>query len=162
MRQDERIQAALMITVLAYGVLTAAPVILGDRVVEPFSELGLLGQELKLGDYPREITLGESVDLYLYLGNHEGDLTYYRVLVKQGDQSMNVSDTTPYGGPVLAQFEHVLVDEYNITMPISIMVDAPGVNQRVVFELYKYNQESTGFSYDGIWVQLWMNITAPQ
>ena len=144
MRQDERIQAALMITVLAYGVLTAAPVILGDRVVEPFSELGLLGPELKLGDYPREIALGEAVDLYLYLGNHEGDLTYYRVLVKQGDQSMNVSDTTPYGGPVLAQFEHVLVDEYNITMPISIMVDAPGVNQRLVFELYKYDQESTG------------------
>ena len=162
MRQDERIQVALMITVLAYGVLTAAPVILGDRVVEPFSELGLLGPELKLGDYPREIALGEAVDLYLYLGNHEGDLTYYRVLVKQGDQSMNVSDTTPYGGPVLAQFEHVLVDEYNITMPISIMVDAPGVNQRLVFELYKYDQESTGFSYDGIWVQLWMNITAPQ
>ena len=162
MRQDERIQAALMITVLAYGILTAAPVILGDRIVEPFSELGLLGPELKLGDYPREIALGESVDLYLYLGNHEGDLTYYRVLVKQGDQSMNVSDTTPYGGPVLAQYEHVLVDEYNITMPISIMVDAPGVNQRLVFELYKYDQESTGFSYDGIWVQLWMNITAPQ
>ena len=162
MRQDERIQAALMITVLAYGILTAAPVILGDRIVEPFSELGLLGSELKLGDYPREIALGESVDLYLYLGNHEGDLTYYRVLVKQGDQSMNVSDTTPYGGPVLAQYEHVLVDEYNITMPISIMVDAPGVNQRLVFELYKYDQESTGFSYDGIWVQLWMNITAPQ
>ena len=66
MRQDERIQAALMIIVLAYGVLTVAPVLLGDRVVEPFSELGLLGPEMKLGDYPREVALGETVDLYLY------------------------------------------------------------------------------------------------
>ena len=90
MRQDERIQAVLMIIVLAYGVLTVAPVILGDRVVEPFSELGILGPEMKLGDYPREVALGDSVDLYLYLGNHEGNLMYYRVLVKQGDQSLSL------------------------------------------------------------------------
>ena len=162
MRQDERIQAALMIIVLAYGVLTAAPVLLGDRVVEPFSELGLLGPEMKLGDYPREVALGETVDLYLYLGNHEGGITYYRVLVKQGDQSMNVSDTEPYSGIVLTQYEHVLSDEFNTTMPISVQYRDPGVNQRMVFELYKYSPETGGFRYDGVWVQLWMNVTTPQ
>ena len=162
MRQDERIQAVLMIIVLAYGVLTAAPVILGDRVVEPFSELGILGPEMKLGDYPREVALGDSVDLYLYLGNHEGSLMYYRVLVKQGDQSMNVSDTDPYTGTVLTQYEHVLGDEFNTTIPISIQYADPGVNQRMVFELYKYNPETNMFSYNGNWVQLWMNVTAPQ
>jgi len=161
-RQDERIQAALMIIVLAYGVLTVAPVILGDRVVEPFSELGLLGPEMKLGDYPREVALGEPVDLFLYLGNHEGDLMYYRVLVKQGDQLMNVSDTEPYPGTVLTQYEHVLGDELNTTMPISVQYMDPGVNQRMVFELHKYNPETDRFMYDGIWVQLWMNVTAPQ
>jgi len=162
MRQDERIQAALMIIVLAYGVLTVVPVILGDRVVEPFSELGLLGPEMKLGDYPREVALGEPVDLYLYLGNHEGDLMYYRVMVKQGAQSMNVSDTEPYPGTVLTQYEHVLGDELNTTMPISVHYMDPGVNQRMVFELYKFNPETGGFRYDGIWVQLWMNVTTPQ
>jgi uncharacterized membrane protein len=162
MRPDERIQAVLMIIVLAYGVLTVAPVILGDRVVEPFSELGILGPNMKLGDYPREVALGENVDLYLYIGNHEGALMYYRVIVKQGDQSMNVSDTDPYPGILLHQFEHVLVDERNTTMPISVQLTEPGVNRRMVFELYKYNSEIQGFQYDGIWVQLWMNVTATQ
>jgi uncharacterized membrane protein len=161
-RPDERIQATLMIIVLAYGVLTVAPVILGDRVVEPFSELGLLGPEMKLGDYPRDIVLGESVDLFLYLGNHEGDLMYYRVYVKQGDQLMNVSDTEPYPGVVLSQYDYVLGDEFNTTMPISVMYRDPGVNQRMVFELYKYYPEANVFRYDGIWVQLWMNVTTPQ
>ena len=66
MRLDEKIQAIIMIALLALGILTAAPVILGDRVVEPFSELGILGPNMKLGDYPREILSGENIDLYLY------------------------------------------------------------------------------------------------
>jgi hypothetical protein len=87
---------------------------------------------------------------------------YYRVLVKQGDQFMNVSDTEPYSGVVLTRYEYVLGDEFNTTMPISVQYRDPGVNQRMVFELYKYNPESNVFRYDGIWVQLWMNVTEPQ
>jgi uncharacterized membrane protein len=75
---------------------------------------------------------------------------------------MNVSDTEPYSGIVLTQYEHVLSDEFNTTMPISVQYRDPGVNQRMVFELYKYNSETGGFRYDGVWVQLWMNVTAPQ
>ena len=162
MRHFERIQAALMIIILAYGVLVSAPVILGDRVVEPFTELGLLGPEMKLGDYPRMVEVGEPIDLYLYLGNHEGELMYYRVLVKQGDQSMNVSDTDPYEGGSLMQYDWVLNDESNNTMPISLRLTESGVNRRLVFELYKYEPASRMFAYDGIWVQLWMNVTNPQ
>ena len=87
---------------------------------------------------------------------------YYRVMVKQGDQSMNVSDTEAYPGDLLHMYEQVLGDKANTTMPISLQLTELGVNRRMVFELYKYNPETKGFSYDGVWVQLWMNVTAPQ
>ena len=72
MRIDEKIQAIIMAAFFVLGVLTGGPVLLGDRVVEPFSELGILGPNMKLGDYPRMVYLGENIDLYLYIGNHEG------------------------------------------------------------------------------------------
>lgn len=162
MRPDEKLQAALMLIVLVLGILSTAPIILGERIVEPFSELGVLGPEMKLGDYPNQVETGESMDLYLYLGNHEGTLQYYRVYAKQGDQSVNISDTEAYPEPVITHFDYVLTDEANITMPINLVLETPGVNQRIVFELHKYNPQTDQFLYDGIWVQLWMNITAPQ
>jgi uncharacterized membrane protein len=162
MRLDEKIQTVIMIALLALGILTAAPVILGDRVVEPFSELGILGPNMKLGDYPREIPSGENIDLYLYLGNHEGTIIYYRVQVKLGDQSTNVSDTMPYQGEILSTYERVLDDENNCTIPISISLIETGINKRIVFELYEFKSEIREFEYEGNWVQLWVNVTEPR
>jgi uncharacterized membrane protein len=162
MRLDEKIQTVIMIALLALGILTAAPVILGDRVVEPFSELGILGPNMKLGDYPREIPSGENIDLYLYLGNHEGTIIYYRVRVKLGDQSTNVSDTMPYQGEILSTYERVLDDENNCTIPISISLIETGINKRIVFELYEFKSEIREFEYEGNWVQLWVNVTEPR
>ena len=84
MRIDEKIQAFVIVGLLAYTALTVAPIILGDRIVEPFSELGILGPGMKLGDYPRLVEAGEDMSLHMYLGNHEGRPTYYQVQVKLG------------------------------------------------------------------------------
>ena len=161
MRIDEKIQAAVIVGLLAYAVLTVAPVILGDRIVEPFSELGILGPNMKLGDYLREVEAGEEMSLYLYLGNHEGRPTYYQVQAKLGDRSVNVSDTEPYPGVVLSNYQHVLENESNYTRPIVISVKEPGFNRRLVFELHKYSPDERRFVYDGVWVQLWLNVTEP-
>lgn len=157
MRSDERIQVAILVILAAYGVLVVAPVVLGDRVVEPFSELGLLGPEMKLGDYPSEVMVGGEFDLYLYLGNHMGELSYYRVYAKLGDSGLNVSDSTPYGGVVVEDYEYVLVDETNVTLPISLSLGEAGLNRRLVFELHRFDGDD--FVYDGIWIQLWLNVT---
>lgn len=159
MRTDEKIQAAIIVVLLGYSVLTAAPIILGDRVVEPFSELGILGPNMKLGDYPREVEVGEEISLYLYLGNHEGAPIYYRVHVKLGDRAMNVSDTEPYPGVTLSSYDRLLENEANYTRPITITVPSLGINRRLVFELNKYDAERRMFVYDGIWAQLWLNVT---
>ena len=136
-------------------------VTLADRVVEPFSELGVLGPNMKLGDYPREVGVGEDFGLYLYLGNHEGRSMYYRVLVKLGDQAVNVSDSEPMEAPAVAFYEAFLPDGGNETLPIVLSLAETGVNSRLVFELHGYDTEMDGFEYMGQWCQLWLNVTAP-
>lgn len=130
-----------------------------DRVVEPFSELGVLGPNMKIGDYPRQLQAGEEFDLYLYLGNHMGSAQYYRVMVKLGDRQLNISDTEPYPAPVLAVYDSVLGDQTNTTIPVTLSIPDPGVNRRLVFEMHRFDETSGEFMYHNRWNQLWLNVT---
>jgi hypothetical protein len=86
-----------------------------------------------------------------------GELSYYRVFTKLGDIDLNVSDFEPYDGQVLAIYDYVLVNEANVTFPIFLSLDELGFDQRLVFELQRF--EEGEFVYDGLWVQLWLNVT---
>jgi uncharacterized membrane protein len=158
---DKKISVAIIISLLIYGVLSIFPVLYGEQVIRPFSELGILSQNEEMGDYPTELSVDQKMELFLYLSNYEGIITYYRVLTKLGDSSLNVSDIMPYTGSVISYYDHVLLDKTNITIPIALNITKPGLNQRLVFELYKYDTEKNIFTYDGQWLQLWFNVTIP-
>ena len=78
---DEDLKTVAVGLLLVIAGFTVFQAFFADRVVEPFSELGILGPNLKIGDYPRELVVGEEFDLYLYLGNHMGSTQLYRVYV---------------------------------------------------------------------------------
>lgn len=156
---DEDLKTVIVGLLLVMAGFTVFQAFFSDRVVEPFSELGILGPEMKIGDYPRELEVGEDFDLYLYLGNHMGSVEYYRVYVKLGSREVNVSDTEPYEAPVLTSYEAVLMDESNMTMPITLSIPESGVNKRLVFEMHRYSLGEHGFVYHERWNQLWLNVT---
>jgi uncharacterized membrane protein len=158
---DKQLTYVIMLVILSLGVLTAVPPILPDRVVEPFTELGILGPNLKLGDYPESVEVGESFTLYLYLGNHESRVMFYRTLVKFGGELSFASETEPMDAPVIASYDHVVLNENNVTRQMSLSAEITGTNRRLVFELYKYDEDAGDFVYSGEWVQLWMNVTSP-
>lgn len=147
--------------VVVVGVFAVSQSVFANRVVEPFSELAVLGEKMKIGDYPKELVVGQPFSLYLYLGNHEGHVMYYRVLVKLGDRDMNVSDVQPLDAPVLASYEAMFGHGGNQTIPVSMSLAAPGLNRRLVFELHAYDTEADVFVYHGRWCQLWLNVTSP-
>jgi uncharacterized membrane protein len=155
------VKAVVLIILLASGVIAVYPILEEGRIVEPFSELGVLGPLGKLGDYPRQLLAGQEFSLFLYVGNHEGRSEYYRVEAKVGDQTLNVSDTTPMDRPSVRSWETVLVNEGNATIPIKMSLGEAGVNRRLVFELWRYDSGSHGFVYHQRWAQLWLNVTAP-
>lgn len=158
MIDDEVKFVAISLIFIAMGGIVY-PTLFSHRVVEPFSELGVLGPDGKLAGYPHQISSGQEVKLTLYVGNEEGSTQYYRVDVKNGDQNHNVSDVTPLQASVIASYELVLPNGDNSTTPISFSLADAGQNRRVVFELYRYDVDSNQFKYQ-IWTQLWMNVTS--
>ena len=161
MTLDKKITYVLILVIASLSLLTAVPPILPDRVVEPFSELGILGPNVKMSDYTEEVEVGEPFSLFLYVGNQEGRIMYYRTLVKVGDQMNFASETDPMDAPILARYEHVILNKDNSTTPVTLSIDRPGINSRLVLELYKYDEGVHDFVYSGQWVQIWMNVTAP-
>lgn len=156
---DEDLKTVLIGLLLVLAGFTVFDAYFSDRVVEPFSELGILGPEMKIGDYPRELVVGEEFDLYLYLGNHMGSVEYYRVYVKLGDRGLNVSDVEAYPAPVLTSYDYVLLDKSNTTIPITLSIPESGVNSRIVFEMHRFDEDSGDFVYHKRWNQLWLNVT---
>ncbi|MEM3546177.1 MAG: DUF1616 domain-containing protein [Candidatus Bathyarchaeia archaeon] len=150
--------AVVMAVILVGSVFAFSQFIMAGRVTEPFSELGVLGPKMKIGDYPKTVVAGEVFRLYIYVGNHMGKPMYYVVFIKLGNASTPVD---PMPTEPFMMLDLILMHGENATIPIDITLTKPGVNERLVFELWIYNSTVKTFTYHGRWCQLWMNVTAP-
>jgi len=158
---DEQVTATLLAIIIIAGTLSISQSFLTERTSEPFSELAILGPNMKIADYPKELLAGERFSLYLYVGNHEGITTYYRVYVKVGNRSSVINENTTLNEAPMAQYDLVLQNNQTWIEHITLQFDKPGTNLRLVFELWTYNQEGKMFAYHKRWLQLWMNVTEP-
>ena len=74
---------------------------------------------MKLGDYPDSVEVGEPFTRFLYLGNHESRVMYYRTLVKFGGDLSFDSETEPMDAPVIARYDHVILNDDSVTRQLS-------------------------------------------
>jgi uncharacterized membrane protein len=159
---DDKVLAVLtLIIVVASIVFEIAQMVNAGRVVEPFSELGLLGPSGRIGDYPRQVEAGTPFPLHVYIGNHEGRTVYYRVLAKTGNKSSVIDEKTPLTAEPVMDLRIVLSHNSSAIIPVSLMVQEPATNARLVLELWVFNETLGAFIYHGRWNQLWLNVTAP-
>lgn len=158
---DEGVSAVALVILLVAGVVASSQ-FFANRVAEPFSELGILGPGMKIEDYPRTVLVNETFRLYLYIGNHEGRVVYYRVYVKTGSRDTFINGSVPADAPVVAFYDVILVNGENKTLPIELSLRKPMVNCRLIFEMWVLNPETLEFSYHGRWCQLWLNVTSPE
>lgn len=159
MKIDQEVTLVISAIILVTGTVTAYHVYFGDRVVDPYSEIGLLGPNMTIGGYPSELQAGEPLKLNIYLGNYEGQIKYYRVVMKLTDAPDRPSDEA-LAAPVIETHEAIIQDGRNKTIPIRTMVNEVLKNHRVVFELHAYTEETGDFEYTGRWCQLWLNTTS--
>lgn len=145
-----------LVTVLA--IFVAVQPILPSNA-ESFSELGVLGPNQKIGGYPTSLTVGQQFQLYGYMGNHEGVVSYYQVLVKLGNQTTQISNSTSARAAVISSYSLVLNDNQSSTFPMQLSIGQAGTNQRVIFELWSSNVTNSQFRYTGLFAQLWLNVT---
>jgi uncharacterized membrane protein len=149
--------ALAVVTILA--VLAAVYPILPTNN-EPFSELGVLGPGEKIAGYPTSVAVGQQFTLYVYVGNHEGEANYYQVLVKEGNQATAISNSTAANLPPVLTNSLVLGDNSSSVFPVALSMSTAGLNQRLIFELWMFNPNTTTFDYTGLWNALWINVTA--
>ena len=157
MDKETAILALAVVTILA--VLAAVYPILPSNG-EAFSELGVLGPNQKIADYPTNVIAGHDFTLYVYVGDHEGQPEYYQVLVKEGNQATVVTNSTSANLPPVLTSSLVLEDNSSSIFPVNVSMSTVGLNQRLIFELWMFNSTNTAFAYTGLWAQIWMNVTA--
>ncbi len=157
---DDKVKAVLLAVVIVMGIMTAGQYWLEHRVVGPFSELGVLGSDQMIGDYPSTVTAGQNVTLYGYIGNHQGGVTYYDLRVKLGNSTTVVNETTWVDVPSVADFRAVLRDGQNSTFPLVLSFSQPANGTKIIFELWEFDASSGSFLYAGLWGQILLNVTA--
>ncbi len=157
---DEEARLAAVTLILATGVLIASQTLRPWGGTEQFSELGVLGPEMEIGDYPMSVHVNESFRLHLYLGNHEGRVMYYVTLIKLGEKSTSIDERNPAEGEVIAEYETILPHGHSETIPLDLTIPKPTENSKLIFELWIL--EEGRLRYHGRWLQLWINVTAPK
>ena len=154
----EQLCAVVLAVTVVVAFLSVSGFLLPKNQGEQFSELGVLGPNMKLGDYPSQIVASETVNLYGYVGNQMGQPMYYTVMVKLGN-----NDTVINPAPIapIQQFSQVIPNNQTWTFPVDITLTKSGDNQRLIFELWIYNQTINQNQYHDRWGQIWLNVTAP-
>ncbi len=152
---DPEVLAVILAIVIVAGVFAIAQ-FLRPAVVEPFSAIGLLGPKGKIGGYPKVVVVGDEIKLYVYIHNYLGHMALYKVLVKV-DRGGKLG---PSPQPPIDYFYVLTVHNENLTIPYTFKVFEPG-RQRLVFELWIYNETTRNFTFHGRWVHLWFNATSP-
>lgn len=158
---DDEIKLGAIICIVIVGFIVISPLIEARVLIDPYSELGILGPNGVVGGYPNKVVQMEPFNLTLYVGNHEGRAQYYRILAKVGDKAQNVTENLPYNATVIASWDILLPTDRNTTLPIQMIIKQPGLNRRLVFELYRYDPTIDSFVYHHRWNQVWMNVTSP-
>ncbi|MDG6903019.1 MAG: DUF1616 domain-containing protein [Nitrososphaerota archaeon] len=156
---DEDVRVAAVGIIILLAVFNVSGYYLANRNVEPFSELGILGPTQKIADYPSSVLTGQNFTVYLYVGNHEGQVEYYQVQVKLGT-SANANQSVPLAAPAVDSYGVVLLNDQNQTAPMTLSLDHNGTDVRLVFELWYYQANTSAFSfYTSDW--LYLNVTGP-
>ncbi len=126
---------------------------------ERFSELGVLGPNQTIGGYPTRVSVNQSFLLYGFIGNREGIVENYRFVVKLGNQSTPVTNTTYAVAPVLATYWRIIDSNQNWLFPMNLTISRVGTNLKLIFELWSYDPSSSSFAYKGLWNQILLNST---
>ena len=156
---DRAVTACALGAIIIVGAIISGQYFLAGTVPQPFSELALLGPDGKIGNYTSSVAAGQNFTLDLYVGNHEGQVTYYRVYVKLGNISSVVDRNVSLSAPPIAVYDVFLKDSQNVVHPMTFQLSKVGAEQKLVFELWTFSPVKDAFAYAHSWNQIILNVT---
>jgi uncharacterized membrane protein len=138
---------------------------------EQFSELYLLGPEKMAKNLPFNVVADQKYTVYLGVGNHLGESSYYVCYVKLRNQLEplpNETAQTPSSIAPLYEYRPLIQNEANWTVPLIFSLSGISTynnqtllqsltinNQKfTVNKIAQFNQDNNGYYYQ-IFVELW-------
>jgi uncharacterized membrane protein len=119
----------LILLALLFVIGALAIQIVTTPKIEKFTEFYVLNAEEKAGDYPRNLTLGESMEVLLGIHNHEAQDVEYRVVILLENETIEtIEDIT-------------LAHEEKWEEKVDFTPRKVGRNMRLEFLLYKGMEE---------------------
>jgi len=158
---DDEVFAVLTAIVVVASVFSAAMLIREGYVAEPFTAIGLLNENCRIGEYPGYVRSNSTVTLCLYVYNHEGKPLYWKVVYRLGSNKTLPTNTTPSPEPAIQEWRGVLGHRQNSTFKVVVRIPEIPLNTTrvtLIFELWAYDVNLHTWVYTGRWVHLHVNV----
>jgi uncharacterized membrane protein len=145
------VSTMIVVSMLLYTATTGPP-------KESFAVISILGPSGKATDYPTEVKVGETIEIYVLVENHMNRIEYFVVKYKLGTESTIITDKQPASLSTKKSYQWILSDTKSWQFPVDISIDEKGDNYRLIFELWRYNENIGELEYTGNWVQIWLDV----
>jgi len=113
----------MLIIILIVAVAGTVYIIVNPHPGEKFTEFYILGPDGKAGNYPTNLTVGQTGTVYVSIVNHEQSTTNYNLIIKLNNEHLKNENIT-------------LLNNERKEIPFSFRASR-GVNQKLEFSLYK-------------------------
>uniref|UniRef100_A0A7J3I8N0 DUF1616 domain-containing protein n=1 Tax=Ignisphaera aggregans TaxID=334771 RepID=A0A7J3I8N0_9CREN len=152
---------AVIIAISVVGSAVAIAQILRPEIVEPFQAMGLLSEDLVIGDYPRIVYPRQNLSLGIFIYNHRPYPILVQVRYKIGNSTTLPTNTTPSPEPTIKIFEFLVDVKKNITQRVTVPIAVNKSANRValIFELWIYSIEEREWVYTGIWNHIYVDVS---
>ncbi|MEN4006976.1 MAG: DUF1616 domain-containing protein [Methanobacteriaceae archaeon] len=128
MNFDRKISLILIIILMAAFAATVY-IIINPHPGEKFTEFYILGPEGKAGNFPTNLTAGQTGNLTVGIVNHEQSTVTYNLVIKLNDKQLKNENVT-------------ILNNEKKEIPFSFTASA-GANQELDFFLYKLPDNNT-------------------
>jgi uncharacterized membrane protein len=120
----DKVTSLILLILLAASIVTVIYITVNPQSGEKFTEFYILGENGKAGNYPTNLTLGETGNLTMGIVNREQNTTsYYLVVQLNGTKLYNNTFT--------------LTKNETKEIPLNFKATTTGQNQKMEFMLYK-------------------------
>ncbi len=141
MNFDKKISLFLII-LLVIAVAVTVYITVVPNPGEKFTEFYILGSDQKAGNYPTQLTQGQTGNVFVGMVNHEHTTTTYNLQIKLSNATLKNENYT-------------LADNEKKVIPFSFQADKTGNNQKLEFLLYKLPDNANVYR----WLDLMINVS---
>ncbi len=120
----DKVVSLILLILLAASIVTVIYITVNPQSGEKFTEFYILGANGKAGDYPSNMTMGDTGNLTMGIVNREQNTTSYDLVVQ-------------LNGAKLYNNTFTLAKNETKEIPLSFTATTQGQNQKMEFMLYK-------------------------